>query len=89
MPERFPFRPRGISWGSFSAPIATPLAETLFNVGQFFTGDNAAALAIYDRFSTDFPAALALSAILVAVSAGLLLAVKLVPGQATLSGAAR
>jgi type IV pilus assembly protein PilY1 len=32
---------RGISWGSFSAPIATPLAETLFNVGQFFTGDNA------------------------------------------------
>jgi len=32
---------RGISWGSFSVPIATPLAETLFNVGQFFTGDNA------------------------------------------------
>jgi molybdate transport system permease protein len=35
-------------------------------------------LAIYDRFATDFPAALALSAVLVAVSAALLLAVKLV-----------
>ena len=46
-------------------------------------------LAIYDQFATDFPAALALSAVLVAVSAGLLLAVKLVPGQATLGGAAR
>ena len=32
---------RGISWGTTAAPIATPLAETLFNVGQFFTGDNA------------------------------------------------
>ena len=30
----------GISWGSMGAPIATPLAETLFNVGQFFTGNN-------------------------------------------------
>jgi molybdate transport system permease protein len=35
-------------------------------------------LAIYDRFATDFPAALALSAVLVAVSAALLLTVKLV-----------
>lgn len=34
-------------------------------------------LAIYDRFATDFPAALALSAVLVAVSAALLLTVKL------------
>jgi type IV pilus assembly protein PilY1 len=32
---------RAISWGSLSNGIATPLAETLFNVGQFFTGDNA------------------------------------------------
>jgi len=35
-------------------------------------------LAIYDRFSTDFTSALALSAVLVAISAALLLAVKLV-----------
>ena len=37
-------------------------------------------LAIYDRFATDFTAALALSAVLVAVSAAILLAVKLVGG---------
>jgi molybdate transport system permease protein len=37
-------------------------------------------LAIYDRFSTDFPAALALSAVLVALSAAILLSVKLVAG---------
>jgi molybdate transport system permease protein len=38
-------------------------------------------LAIYDRFATDFPAALALSAVLVALSAAILLSVKLVSGQ--------
>ena len=32
---------RGISWGSTSNPIATPLAEAVFNVGQFFTGGDA------------------------------------------------
>ena len=37
-------------------------------------------LAIYDRFSTEFESALALSAVLVAVSAALLLSVKLVLG---------
>ena len=31
---------RAISWGTISAPVATPLAETLFQVGQFFSGDN-------------------------------------------------
>lgn len=31
---------RAISWGTTGSPIATPLAETLFNVGQFFSGDN-------------------------------------------------
>jgi len=31
---------RSISFGNIDAPIATPLAETLFNVGQFFTGDD-------------------------------------------------
>jgi molybdate transport system permease protein len=46
-------------------------------------------LAIYDRFSTEFDAALALSAVLVAVSAAILLAVKLVHGSEALGGAPR
>lgn len=46
-------------------------------------------LAIYDRFATDFPGALALSAILVIVSASLLLSVKLLSGPEALSGAPR
>jgi molybdate transport system permease protein len=46
-------------------------------------------LAIYDRFATDFPSALALSAILVIVSASLLLSVKLLSGPEALSGAPR
>lgn len=43
-------------------------------------------LAIYDDFATDFDAALALSAVLVAVSAALLLSVKLVRGADALGG---
>ncbi len=62
---------------------------TLMFAGSFRGITQTVPLAIYDQFATDFPAALALSGILVAVSAGLLLAVKLVPGQATASGAAR
>jgi molybdate transport system permease protein len=62
---------------------------TLMFAGSFRGITQTAPLAIYDQFATDFPAALALSAILVAVSAALLLAVKLVPGQATVGGAAR
>jgi molybdate transport system permease protein len=46
-------------------------------------------LAIYDRFATDFDAALALSAVLVAVSAAILLSVKLVQGSEALGGAVR
>ena len=42
-------------------------------------------LAIYDRFSTDFTSALALSAVLVAISAALLLSVKLVRATAGVS----
>ncbi len=61
---------------------------TLMFAGSFRGITQTVPLAIYDQFATDFPAALALSAILVAVSAGLLLAVKLVPGQSTLRGAA-
>jgi len=44
-------------------------------------------LAIYDRFGDDFTAALALSAVLVCVSAGLLLTVKLVAGSSALGRA--
>jgi molybdate transport system permease protein len=62
---------------------------TLMFAGSFRGITQTVPLAIYDQFTTDFPAALALSAILVAVSAGLLFAVKLVPGQAILGGAAR
>ena len=62
---------------------------TLMFAGSFRGITQTMPLAIYDQFTSDFPAALALSAILVAVSAGLLLAVKLVPGQTALGGAAR
>ncbi len=61
---------------------------TLMFAGSFRGITQTVPLAIYDQFPIDFSAALALSAILVAVSAGLLLAVKLVPGQMTLGGAA-
>jgi molybdate transport system permease protein len=46
-------------------------------------------LAIYDRFATDFPAALALSAVLVAISAALLLTVKLLSRTPTAADAGR
>jgi molybdate transport system permease protein len=62
---------------------------TLMFAGSFRGITQTAPLAIYDQFATDFPAALALSAVLVAVSAGLLLGVKLVPGQTTVRGAPR
>jgi molybdate transport system permease protein len=62
---------------------------TLMFAGSFRGITQTVPLAIYDQFATDFPAALGLSAILVAVSGGLLLAVKLVPGQAILGGAPR
>jgi molybdate transport system permease protein len=62
---------------------------TLMFAGSFRGITQTAPLAIYDQFATDLPAALALSAVLVAVAAGLLLAVKLVPGQAIAGRAAR
>jgi molybdate transport system permease protein len=46
-------------------------------------------LAIYDRFATEFDSALALSAVLVGVSAGILLAAKLVAGPEALGRAER
>jgi molybdate transport system permease protein len=56
--------------------------------GSFQGITQTAPLAIFAQFSTDFPAALALSAVLVAVSASLLLTVKLL-GRTPLLGAAQ
>jgi molybdate transport system permease protein len=61
---------------------------TLMFAGSFRGVTQTVPLAIYDRFATDFDAALALSAVLVAVSAGILLSVKLVSGGEALGGAA-
>ena len=62
---------------------------TLIFAGSFQGISQTVPLAIYERFATDFDAALALSVVLLAVSAGLLLAVKLVSGPEALGGAAR
>ena len=62
---------------------------TLMFAGSFQGITQTVPLAIYDRFSTEFDAALALSAVLVAVSAAILLSVKLVGGSEALGGAAR
>jgi molybdate transport system permease protein len=62
---------------------------TLMFAGSFRGITQTVPLAIYERFSSDFTAALALSAVLVAVSGALLLAVKLLSGSAWLGGAAR
>ncbi len=51
---------------------------TLMFAGSFRGITQTVPLSIYDRFSTDFTSALALSAVLVAISAALLLSVKLV-----------
>jgi molybdate transport system permease protein len=53
---------------------------TLMFAGSFRGVTQTAPLAIYERFSTDFTGALALSAVLVAVSAALLVGVKLAHG---------
>ena len=62
---------------------------TLMFAGSFRGITQTTPLAIYDRFATDFPAALALSAVLVAVSGAILLSVKLVGGAEVLGGGAR
>ena len=59
---------------------------TLMFAGSFQGITQTVPLAIYDRFSTDFDSALALSAVLVAVSAAILLSVKLVRGGGALGG---
>lgn len=55
---------------------------TLMFAGSFRGITQTVPLAIYDQFATDFDGALALSAVLVAVSAGLLLSVKLLARDA-------
>jgi molybdate transport system permease protein len=67
----------GRSLGEFGA--------TLMFAGSFQGITQTVPLAIYDRFASDFTAALALSAVLVAVSAAILLAVKLVRGPESLA----
>jgi len=62
---------------------------TLMFAGSFQGITQTVPLAIYDRFATDFDAALALSGVLVAVSLGILVSVKLVLGAEALDGAAR
>jgi molybdate transport system permease protein len=62
---------------------------TLMFAGSFRGITQTVPLAIYDRFSVDFPGALALSAVLVCVSFALLLSVKLVSGRGGLGLAAR
>ena len=62
---------------------------TLMFAGSFAGITQTVPLAIYDRFATDFDAALALSGVLVAVSVGILLAVKVVVGPGAIGGAAR
>jgi molybdate transport system permease protein len=55
---------------------------TLMFAGSFRGVTQTVPLAIYERFATDFTGALALSAVLVGVSAGLLLALKGIPDRA-------
>jgi molybdate transport system permease protein len=54
---------------------------TLMFAGSFRGVTQTAPLAIFERFASDFDAALALSAVLVAVSAALLLGIKLLAGR--------
>ena len=69
----------GRALGEFGATLV--FAGSLSGVTQ------TAPLAIYERFSSDFTAALALSAVLVAASGAILLGVKLVSGPGALGGA--
>jgi molybdate transport system permease protein len=62
---------------------------TLMFAGSFQGITQTAPLAIYNLFGTNFDAALALSAVLVAVSGAILLSVKLVHGSEALGGAPR
>ena len=73
-----------LAWGR----AVGEFGATLIFAGSFRGRTQTAPLAIYERLGTDFTAALALSAVLVAVSAALLLSAKLL-GGARVSRAAR
>jgi molybdate transport system permease protein len=60
---------------------------TLMFAGSFQGITQTVPLAIYDRFSTNFESALALSAVLVAISGAILVSVKFVQGSEALGGA--
>jgi molybdate transport system permease protein len=81
----------GLAAGSALA-LGRALGEfgaTLMFAGSFQGVTQTVPLAIYDRFSTDFDAALALSAVLVALAAAILLSAKLVAGSEALGRAPR
>jgi molybdate transport system permease protein len=72
-------------WAGIALAWGRALGEfgaTLMFAGSFRGVTQTAPLAIYERFSTDFTAALALAAVLVAVSGAVLLSVKLLGGAA-------
>jgi molybdate transport system permease protein len=89
--------PEARTFGRVAIPLALPalgtgaalawgralgeFGATLMFAGSFRGVTQTAPLAIFEQLSTDFPAALALSAVLVAVSAALLLGVKLLTRQ--------
>jgi sulfate transport system permease protein len=81
-----------IRWGlTYGVILSTARAigefgATLMFAGSFRGVTQTVPLAIYERFATDFEAALALSAVLVAVSAAILLSVKFVEGDALRHG---
>jgi molybdate transport system permease protein len=62
---------------------------TLLFAGSLRGVTQTAPLAIFERFATDFSGALALSAVLVALSAAILIGVKLVIGEGLVGAAAR
>jgi molybdate transport system permease protein len=87
VPVAFPGLIAGIAlaWGRALGEFGA----TLMFAGSFQGITQTAPLAIYSQFSSDFPGALALSAVLVVASFALLLSVKIVSGSAALGSAAR
>ncbi len=83
-------RPGLLAGGALSFGRALgEFGATLMFAGSFQGITQTVPLAIYDRFSDDFSGALALSAVLVCVSFGLLLAIKLTAGKDGTSVVAR
>jgi molybdate transport system permease protein len=83
-------RPSLVAGGALATGRALgEFGATLMFAGSLEGVTQTAPLAIYERFSVDFQAALALSAVLVGVSAAILLSVKLVHGSEALGGAPR